>query len=620
MPYTPTNWADDPSTVTPLDAANLNKLEQAVKGGTDLAQSASDTANGNNAYADAKTLVGVRATQSADVTALIGQHNPIDATSAARAVTLPTATGNAGARTTIERIDTTTNHTSQFTVTITGPIRSTTTSSFKLSLANESVEFLSDGAGAWWPISGHKPLRSLDQHYGLPAYAPAGLLNRYDPVHNVYNWKRSNTRRCAAGLGRAMRGGLSQHLIISDSGGAGVIDGVSTPFVTDRPNAWPLQMRDELARHGIPTAGSGIYRFIDGALIPSYLAFTGTWVGGNAYTSSATAGSTITLTVDKAGTTVTVEYFDTGTGTFTVSVNGASSGAGFTTVTQANTAVWKKVTLTGLAVTAGGTVTITKTGTGTSIFTGAWVWTPNSGIQVHNASQSGAKASGTGTQSWGDFTSSGLGYQYLRTGGLRRTITDAQLTNASTTLTSSSANFSLDDVGKPLDFLVANGKLFPQNTYIAAYISATQVTMSNPAVVSGTGGTVYIGRDPDVVHISLGGNDHPVLASPGAGQTLISTVITAITAIRNQFPNSDCVLYIEQALSQSLITDANWEAFAGQMYLLADALDVPLFDMRDRFGNFATASANGLMGDNQAHLQSGAYADWGRNVAQVMAA
>ena len=31
MAYTPTNWENSPSTSTPLNADNLNKLEQAVK-------------------------------------------------------------------------------------------------------------------------------------------------------------------------------------------------------------------------------------------------------------------------------------------------------------------------------------------------------------------------------------------------------------------------------------------------------------------------------------------------------------------------------------------------------------------------------------------------------------
>jgi hypothetical protein len=36
MPYTPTNWQNQPSTATPLSADNLNKIETGVKSVTDV--------------------------------------------------------------------------------------------------------------------------------------------------------------------------------------------------------------------------------------------------------------------------------------------------------------------------------------------------------------------------------------------------------------------------------------------------------------------------------------------------------------------------------------------------------------------------------------------------------
>lgn len=39
MPYTPTNWENSPSTKTPIDADNLNKIESGIKEIHDMAAS-----------------------------------------------------------------------------------------------------------------------------------------------------------------------------------------------------------------------------------------------------------------------------------------------------------------------------------------------------------------------------------------------------------------------------------------------------------------------------------------------------------------------------------------------------------------------------------------------------
>lgn len=39
MPYTPTNWENSPSTKTPIDAENLNKIENGIKEIHDMAAS-----------------------------------------------------------------------------------------------------------------------------------------------------------------------------------------------------------------------------------------------------------------------------------------------------------------------------------------------------------------------------------------------------------------------------------------------------------------------------------------------------------------------------------------------------------------------------------------------------
>jgi hypothetical protein len=86
-------------------------------------------------------------------------HNPVDATSAAVTISLPSGEPS-GTRLAIEKIDVTTN-----TITIAGSLRGTTTT-ISLVLQHETVELVADGSGSWWPIAGHKTLASLDSRYG----------------------------------------------------------------------------------------------------------------------------------------------------------------------------------------------------------------------------------------------------------------------------------------------------------------------------------------------------------------------------------------------------------------------------------------------------------------------
>lgn len=53
MPYTPTTWEDEPAVTTPVNAANLNKIEQGVVDATDTAEAAQTAAAAAQATADA---------------------------------------------------------------------------------------------------------------------------------------------------------------------------------------------------------------------------------------------------------------------------------------------------------------------------------------------------------------------------------------------------------------------------------------------------------------------------------------------------------------------------------------------------------------------------------------
>ncbi|TIH34986.1 hypothetical protein [Subtercola vilae] len=111
------------------------------------------------ADATKKTLTQVAATATSTGTATAWVHNPYDATLGALTATLPT--GAVSQELSIEKVDSTVN-----TVTIAGSIRGAA-STIILALPHETIKFVADSSGSWWPVSGHKTLTSLDGRYPL---------------------------------------------------------------------------------------------------------------------------------------------------------------------------------------------------------------------------------------------------------------------------------------------------------------------------------------------------------------------------------------------------------------------------------------------------------------------
>jgi hypothetical protein len=84
-----------------------------------------------------------------------------------------------------------------------------------------------------------------------------------------------------------------------------------------------------------------------------------------------------------------------------------------------------------------------------------------------------------------------------------RQITDGITTSGSTTLKSTNPEFAAFDVGKPVGD--QNGKLaIPSGTIVTAFISSTQVTMSNAATSSQTADSVQLGTLPVTITKLLG--------------------------------------------------------------------------------------------------------------------
>lgn len=481
----------------------------------------------------------------------------------------------------------------------------------------------------------------ISERNNLPSYVVnRSRNNRFDPTRGVYNFKHSNTRRLRAGLGKALRGGVSHHIGVGDSMMAGSVYGIAgvNPFTFDRPGAWPLAMRNRLGSLGVPWTG-GLIRANDNALDPTPYGWS--FSGSPAWTFSGkfvvyTTGlgiATYTVPPEYAGATAyTHLWADTGAGggsfSFNISVNGAVSGPGFRTTTSiAGPARFRATTLLLAApLNAGDTIQIGGGANGHYMI-GGGTWNPaTGGLRVHNLAQSGSRAYATGTgqsDRWASTGSNGLGSLLSTTlpGGntmwTTRTVSDAVFVAADQTVTSATAAFTDDDLGKTISTPAGTSGqrlAMDRNVYITAINSATSVEVSTAPLLSATGVSLTIGQTPDVMHLSLGGNDLGNLVSE-------VNIASALTTIRGFLASSDCILYANpQPNAGSGIAAATYDSWVSSLYDLADNLDVPLVDMRARFGSHADWAGQGLAGDGLAHGNSFLFADWGLSTANLLVA
>jgi hypothetical protein len=429
---------------------------------------------------------------------------------------------------------------------------------------------------------------------------------------SLYNKKASNSRHLRAGVGRARASQHHAQVVIGDSLSAGCIQGLAAPYGFDRANAWPISMRNELARHGAPIAGTGWVQMTDGNIgQDSRLSFTGTWSNAQLnYSFTTTAFDTVTFTPDMGGSYISVWVYDPGTGAgaypFNISLNGAVVGGTLTSIT--GSAVFRTRTVAA-TVKTGDTITVTA-GTNGLYIGGIRVWNPN-GTEVHNIAQSSSQASGTGGRAWSDFSAANtLGFDWINAGGVSRTVVDGVLNSGSNILQSATAAFNDGDLGRQVFLTAGPGiqTLVSNTAYITGITDATHVTLSANAAANVTTQTVQIGADPSMVHIALGQND----LSGGAS---IPTTTTAITNIAAKFPNSDVALHVLAQPATSSIPAATYDAYVSALYDLADTLGCWLFDHRDREGVHTDVEAMHLSGDNLVHQNSAAYAAIGAAVA-----
>lgn len=109
---------------------------------------------------------------------------------------------------------------------------------------------------------------------------------------------------------------------------------------------------------------------------------------------------------------------------------------------------------------------------------------------------------------------------------------------------------------------------------------------------------------PDVVHIPIGANDMIGLATA-------ATTVANIQTIRNLWPSSDVILYVEPITENNEITDAAYAVFQTGLRTLANTLGCPLVDWNQRYGGGAAVTAMGFVGPDGVHPNAIAQADMG---------
>ncbi|MEY2510322.1 MAG: hypothetical protein QOE26_1085 [Verrucomicrobiota bacterium] len=146
--------------------------------------------------------------------------------------------------------------------------------------------------------------------------------------------------------------------------------------------------------------------------------------------------------------------------------------------------------------TTSGLTTLTST-TGKAAFTSSDVGNPITGTNIQAGTTISAVNSATSITMSKAATATGSGLYVYIYGDGNRTIMDAFTTNASTTITSSTAYFQAADVGKPI---VGYG--IPAGTTITAVTNSTTATLSAAAVANSGNLTVTIGGTVVVYTVS----------------------------------------------------------------------------------------------------------------------
>lgn len=239
-----------------------------------------------------------------------------------------------------------------------------------------------------------------------PVWLPSGQEALFNRQTGTFNWGAGSTKTSAA-----IAAGDFNFVGVGDS----VMEGftylnnqIPFNFTVDRLHAFPALARNKIvASTGASQDGTGLVRTV-GAVGDSDLRWSfAANVGKNGHYVTLNSGTEwAQLNSDRFGDTAAAILLDSA-GTFAVSVDGATSGAGFTIYTGTGSNQSVRVTLSGLPQ-GQHSVRISRI-SGTCLVVGADVYQSAPGIRMHNLGQGGATASETGQPSWSDTSGGTLG-------------------------------------------------------------------------------------------------------------------------------------------------------------------------------------------------------------------
>jgi lysophospholipase L1-like esterase len=633
----------------------INNLVAGAPGALDTllelanAETADATAITNllSAVAGKQALQQVAATVSASGAAVVNKHNPVDATAAARSLSLPTGQAE-GTQVSVEKVDSSVN-----TVSITGSIRGVGSSTISLSYLSESLMLRADSAGSWWPIAGHRTKTTLDTaYYAKAAPSYAGVRSQpFDPMVNIYGstTARAKVRRALGFTLGTAKTSLVNILVNGDSfssgwkattiGGAGQNE-IQTVTIT-----------------GAPTGGT----------------FTLTFSG---QTTSALAFNATAATVASA----LVALSNIGTGN--VTVNGAAGGP-YTvmfTGTLATTdvaALTATPSLTGgttpsvtIATTVGGVASAPGDDWGTDLIglfreagypiTGGWVF---AGIGNNPGDGRWAFSSGWTSNDTGSnyaFTSSGTGRTATYTSNTTGTVLEVawflntgtsvtwSLDGGAQTGTLSSASVTaptiltltgLANTTHTITFTLPTGATY---WVIAGRVRATTGLSISNASIYGSHTTDWLptakpgstvlnpytvclsvmgGNTPKLILFALGGNDMQHTGfTLSAAKANLNTIIggwqtAGIPVMQRLYPYLTTAGLAAAQASSPLALGTTWDQYLSAVYDVSDTNDTTLVDHSTVLGDSNTLVSGGLMFSDNLHLLPAgqaaiARADW----------
>lgn len=113
--------------------------------------------------------------------------------------------------------------------------------------------------------------------------------------------------------------------------------------------------------------------------------------------------------------------------------------------------------------------------------------------------------------------------------------------------------------------------------------------------------------------LSLGLNDVVSSVSALAFKTNLQIIASADQALR------DVILWVPPTPNSGDVATTSWTPYRSPYYDVADALNLPLIDLGDRFGSWATANTNGIMFDH-LHPNGAGYAAIAQMFASLLGA